>query len=472
MGVVVVGVFINTVSPWPSTPTVVTVAAWVSGIVYAGVAAAIAVPWFGRTFATASQYLVDERAPTAEERSATLGFSASVTRFVLASWMIAAVVDGLASLYDPGDVVRALQVATAVLLGGLTTALATQLLLERAFRPLYARVVSDDDTELSTRLGISQRLLLCWALGSGIPLMILVLAPLGGDISRDRMQSMNAYLGAVGLVAGATLVLIAARSVADPIGGLRHGMRAVRSGSLDVQVSIADAGEVGMVQAGFNRMVEGLRERQRVQDLFGRHVGVEVARDALERGANLGGDTHEVSVLFVDLIGSTTLAQQLPPTEVVEVLNQFFGVVVDTTHAEGGWVNKFEGDAALCVFGAPNAMNDHAARALRAARSLRDALDLLGRTNPALDAAIGVSSGTVVAGNVGSAERYEYTVIGDPVNEAARLTEVAKQRAERVLASATAVASALDGAREWTASDCMTLRGRSAPTQTFVPALS
>lgn len=470
MGVVVVGVFINIVSPWPSSPAVVTIAAWVSGVVYAGVAAAIAVPWYANRFAMTTGYVSDQREPTAEERSATVGFSASVSRFVLATWVLGAIVGGLASLYDPGDAVRGLQVATAILLGGLTTALATQLLLERAFRPLYALVVTDDDPELASRLGIAQRLLLCWALGSGIPLLILVLAPLGNAISRDRMQSMNWYLGTVGLVAGAMLALIAARSVADPIRGLQHGMRTVRSGSLEVTVPIADAGEVGLVQAGFNRMVEGLRERQRLQDLFGRHVGVDVARGALEHGANLGGEAHDVSVLFVDLIGSTTLAQQLPPTEVVDALNHFFGVVVDTTHAEGGWVNKFEGDAALCVFGAPNAMSDHAAHALRAARSLRDALRLLGRTHPALDAGIGVSSGTVVAGNVGSAERYEYTVIGDPVNEAARLTEVAKQRAERVLASAAVIGAAPSEAPGWTASDCLTLRGRSAPTQTFVPA--
>jgi adenylate cyclase len=472
MGVVVVGTYINIVTPFPSTSTAVTIAAWGSGVLFVALACAIAVPWFARAFATASLFVTEQRAPTHEERSATLGFSTLVTRVVLASWAIAATADAAAALIDPGDIGRALQVGVAVLLGGITTALASQLLLERAFRPLYALVVSDDDPDPSTRLGIAQRLLLCWALGSGIPLLILVVAPIGGTISRGRMQSLNWYFGSVGLAAGAVLVLIAARSVADPIRGLRHGMRTVRNGSLDVSVSIADAGEVGQVQAGFNRMVDGLRERQRLEDLFGRHVGVEVARVALERGVDLGGETQEVSLLFVDLIASTTLAQQLPPTEVVDALNRFFGAVVKSTHSEGGWINKFEGDAALCVFGAPNPTTDHAVHALRAARSLRDALQQLGRAHVALNAGIGVSSGVVVAGNVGSAERYEYTVIGDPVNEAARLTEVAKQRPERVLASAAAVGAAPSEAQNWTKGDCFTLRGRTTPTQTFVPVVT
>jgi adenylate cyclase len=89
--------------------------------------------------------------------------------------------------------------------------------------------------------------------------------------------------------------------------------------------------------------------------------------------------------------------------------------------AEGGWVNKFEGDGALCIFGAPVTLDDCALRALRAARVLRQELLVLAASNPELDAAIGVSAGTVVAGNVGDEQRYEYTVIGTPVNEAARL---------------------------------------------------
>ena len=139
-----------------------------------------------------------------------------------------------------------------------------------------------------------------------------------------------------------------------------------------------------------------------------------------------------MSALFVDVVGSTQLAHRESPERVVALLNAFFQVVVAEVHECGGMVNKFEGDAALCVFGAPVPQDDHARRALACARGLRARLDEL---DGGLDAAIGVACGTVVAGNVGAEARFEYTVIGDPVNEAARLTELAKQHDQRLLAS-------------------------------------
>jgi adenylate cyclase len=125
-------------------------------------------------------------------------------------------------------------------------------------------------------------------------------------------------------------------------------------------------------------------------------------------------------------------------------------------------VNKFEGDAALCVFGAPVASPDPAGEALAAAREMRGRLLEL----DAVDVGIGVSAGTAVAGNVGSERRYEYTVIGDPVNEAARLCELAKGRPERLLASEAAVRDAGDGeAAHWSVGEAVTLRGREAATR-------
>ena len=200
---------------------------------------------------------------------------------------------------------------------------------------------------------------------------------------------------------------------------------------------VDDGSEVGLLEAGFNRMAAGLRERERLRDLFGRHVGREVAEAALERdGVELGGELREVGAVFVDILGSTALAARRPPREVVAALNAFFRIVVEEVEVHGGWVNKFEGDAALCVFGAPTRRPDAACDALRAARLLHERL----RSElPDVDAGIGVSAGAAVAGNVGTEERYEYTVIGDPVNEAARLCELAKRRPERVLASAAVV---------------------------------
>jgi adenylate cyclase len=213
-------------------------------------------------------------------------------------------------------------------------------------------------------------------------------------------------------------------------------------------------------------MVDGLRERERLRDLFGRQVGDDVAREALERGVTLGGQQRTVAVLFVDIIGSTELASRERPERVVELLNGFFAAVVETVAKHGGLVNKFEGDGAVCVFGAPVDHDEFAAAALRAARELRDRLAI----DSPVDFAIGVSCGTAVAGHVGAEERYEYTVIGDPVNEAARLRELAKSRPERVLASAQTVERAGEPeSGKWQVDGAARLRGRAVPTRLAYP---
>jgi adenylate cyclase len=183
----------------------------------------------------------------------------------------------------------------------------------------------------------------------------------------------------------------------------------------------------------------------------------------LQGEARLGGEEREVGALFVDLVGSTELGARLSPTEVVELLNEFFAIVVEEAERQHGWVNKFEGDAALCVFGAPNPAERPAADALAAARGLRDRLRA---ELPGVDYGVGVSSGTAVAGNVGAEERFEYTVIGDPVNEASRLCELAKSHDGRLLASESAVRDAGEPeAGRWSLGDSVVLRGRPEPTR-------
>jgi adenylate cyclase len=269
------------------------------------------------------------------------------------------------------------------------------------------------------------------------------------------------------LTSGFLAMKLVARSFAVSLRSMRDAVARVERGDLNADVRIYDGSEMGVLQAGFNSMVAGLREREELRDLFGRHVGADVARSALERGARLGGEQREVAVLFVDLIGSTALAAERSPDEVLSLLNAYFGLVVEVADAHTGWVNKFEGDGALCIFGAPHDMDDPAGCALSAAREL-DAR--LRAELPQLKAAIGVSAGTVVAGNVGSAERFEYTVIGDPVNEAARLTQLAKSTPERLRASAATLQRAGVAERaQWRPDGQATLRGRPQPTQLVVP---
>jgi adenylate cyclase len=212
-------------------------------------------------------------------------------------------------------------------------------------------------------------------------------------------------------------------------------------------------------------MAAGLAERERLRDLFGRHVGTTVADRALATGVSLGGEERTVAALFVDIAGSTSLVRRTGPAEMVGLLNRFFQVVVDAIESDGGLVNKFEGDAALCVFGAPTDHADPAGAALRAARRICDAVREAGE----VDVGVGVACGRVWAGQVGAASRLEYTVIGDPVNEAARLTELAKEHPGRVVASEATVLAAAQGERaHWIRDDEVELRGRGEATVTWV----
>jgi adenylate cyclase len=319
--------------------------------------------------------------------------------------------------------------------------------------------------------GVDARMLLAFAVSAGGPLLglagVAALALCEGGVPQDRMALTAVVLGGAALISGLVSMKLVARSFAQGLRSMREALGRVEKGDLSADVKIHDGSELGVLQAGFNSMVAGLREREKLRDLFGRHVGHHVANSALERGAVLGGEHREAAVLFVDLIGSTALASERDPADVMSLLNRYFEIVVDVAHKHDGWVNKFEGDGALCVFGAPGDMDDPAGCALSAAREMNERLraDL-----PELKAAIGVSAGRVVAGNVGHAERFEYTVIGDPVNEAARLTQLAKETEGRVLASACTLERVKTREQwRWRGDGEANLRGRAEPTPLVIP---
>ena len=172
-------------------------------------------------------------------------------------------------------------------------------------------------------------------------------------------------------------------------------------------------------------------------------------------------------MIFVDIIGSTHLVTGRPATEVVELLNRFFAVIVEEVDRHHGFVNKFEGDAALAVFGAPNRLDNPEDEALAAGRAIAKRIR---EEVPECEAGIGVASGQAVAGNVGARERFEYTVIGEPVNEAARLCELAKDTESRLLASSDTVSNATESERaQWSMGDTVTLRGHDEPTTLALP---
>jgi adenylate cyclase len=364
-----------------------------------------------------------------------------------------------------------LLVGVEIVLGGLTTSALVYLLSERIDRPITARALAAMPATDPRGPGIRTRLIVAWSLGTGVPLLgtivIGVVAIAKAGANPGYIGGASVFLAAVALGAGILALLFAAGSIADPVASVRRGVKGIEAGDFETRVPVDDASEVGLLQAGFNRMAEGLGERELLRDLFGRHVGRDVARAALDGGVALGGEEREIAALFVDVAGSTRLATELPPSEVVSLLNRFFAEVVEAVEAGGGLVNKFEGDAALAVFGAPVGRPTPATDALSAARHLAERLST---QVPELGFGIGVSAGVAVAGNIGAEERFEYTVIGDPVNEAARLCDLAKAHPERVITSGGTLEAAHPAeAANWRLGDKVVLRGRAAETILALP---
>ncbi|NMO93597.1 adenylate/guanylate cyclase domain-containing protein [Actinomycetospora sp. TBRC 11914] len=361
-------------------------------------------------------------------------------------------------------------VAAMIALGGVTTVTVAYRMTELALRREVARVFVLEPPSENGLPGVAVRSLGTWVMGTGAPLLGVVIAAATSLVYADyftvtRLGLVTLVLTLLALAVGFLVTALTSTSLAASVLAVRRALRRVEDGDLDVTVEVSDTTELGLLQSGFNTMVAGLRERDRVRELFGQQVGEDVAAAAVAGEVELGGEVREVAVLFVDLVGSTRLAATRPPQEVMARLNRFFSEVVDVVEGHDGWINKFEGDAALAVFGAPTDHDDAAGAALAAARGLAELLREIG-----VRAGIGVSAGEAVAGNIGVARRYEYTVIGDPVNEAARLCDLAKTSPERVVASGAALARARDAeAERWRVTGTQRLRGRRADTEIVVP---
>lgn len=424
-----------------------------------------------RDFMPVRRWLREERPPSKREQTLALLFGSRLTTRIALRWGLGLVLFTiLNAAFEPR---LALVVAIAGLFSSLATVAFSYLVTERTTREISRWALEEGPRDHVKVPGVTTRVMVAWALSTGGPILGVVLIAAGVTVGvlpedTEKLRLATMVIGGVALFIGVQAMFIVARSISDPVKSVQRGLQRVAEGDLSVEVPVYDASEVGQMQSGFNEMVEGLRERERVRDLFGRHVGEDVAERSLAVGAQLGGVVRDVAVVFIDIVGSTGMAASRPPGEVVDVLNRFFTVVIDAAARNGGSINKFMGDAALCIFGAPSSRADAAGDALRTAREMADGLE---REMPDLGFGVGIAAGNVVAGNVGSAERHEYTVIGDPVNEASRLAELAKNTVGGVLASgdvqerARAAESAL-----WCEHGETVLRGRREQTELWVPS--
>ncbi|MFZ1175851.1 MAG: adenylate/guanylate cyclase domain-containing protein, partial [Mycobacterium sp.] len=378
---------------------------------YIAVALALGTYWITRRTVTALRWAIEEREPTPGDERSTFLAPFWLAIGVLILWGVGAAL--LTTLYALADSTFIPIVGFSVSFCGILVATACYLFTEFALRPVAAQALEAGRAPRRLAPGIMGRTLTVWALGSGVPVLGIALTAFFaltlGNLTETQLGVAVLILSCVTLIFGFVLMWILAWLTATPVRVVRAALRRVEQGDLRGNLVVFDGTELGELQRGFNAMVDGLRERERVRDLFGRHVGREVALAAEREKPTLGGEERHVAVVFIDIVASTQLVTSRPPAEVVAVLNQFFGIVVEEVDRHCGLVNKFEGDATLAIFGAPNRLDSPEDEALAAARCIAERLS---NEMPECQAGIGVAAGQVVAGNVGARERFEYTVIG------------------------------------------------------------
>ena len=434
----------------------------VNGFVAAGYVA-LAVPvgaYFGtRRLRRLREWLTDGRAANAEEQRAVLLAPLRLFTLQVGLWLGAAVVFGILNLTYSGRL--ALWVSSAIVLSGLTTAACAYLLSERALRPIAARALGEGAEPPLPGPGVATRFLLAWGLGTAIPVvgvLIVGVAFLAGtDATGSDLAIAMVVLGGGALIVGLLAILLAARATVAPVNAVRHALTEVRDGEFDVQVPVYDGTQIGDLQLGFNQMVHGLSERQRIREALGAYVDPDVAEQILKEGTDLAGEKVNVTVLFVDVCDFTAFAESRSADEVVAALNRLFENIVPIVHERGGRVDKFTGDGLLAVFGAPRRLEDHADRALDAARAIQAATEEAGD----FEIGVGINTGEVVAGNIGGGGRLEFSVIGDVVNVAARAEAATRETGDSILLTEMTKAALSNGDGNFQKRSGVSLKGKA-----------
>jgi class 3 adenylate cyclase len=288
------------------------------------------------------------------------------------------------------------------------------------------------------------------------------------EIAGISTTAIELGVAAVSLALAVAVALVVGRSFISPLRELGQTMSQVEEGDLKARAPVTGSDELGRLAGSFNDMVAGLEREAVIRDLFGQYVTPELAEAAIEHRGRLDGQLVTSTVLFCDIRDFPGISESMPASELVRMLNRYFDRMARVVVEAGGLVNKFGGDSLLAVFGSPlNPAPDHALRAVRAAVAMQEALEAFNEEQRAMFLAevmigIGVASGDVVAGNVGSETKLEYTVIGDAVNVASRLQALTKERGVSLLLSGETARLAGD-AVPFVSEGVVEVRGKTRP---------
>ncbi len=280
--------------------------------------------------------------------------------------------------------------------------------------------------ELTATIGGIRHRIIYRVLNPGSPfptaaqVTLFSLAAIDRQISELRESVVGLGLGA--LLIALLLVILLSRNFSGPIHQLVRGTTEIERGNFDFRVPVKSRDEIGRLAQSFNQMAAGLALQEKYRSVLDAVADPGVARELIENSSALGGETREVTMLFCDIRGFTAITESMAPADVIEMLNEHMTALTDVAYKHGGIVDKFVGDLIMVLFGAPRSTGADAANAVRCAIEMLSTRRAMNETSAhPLEIGIGIATGPVVVGCMGSAQRLDYTVLGARVNLASRL---------------------------------------------------
>jgi class 3 adenylate cyclase/HAMP domain-containing protein len=343
------------------------------------------------------------------------------------------------------------------LLGGGVTTMILYFVIENAWRNYIPNFFPEGNLRRVKhvfKLNIRKRFLIVFVSIIIIPLPVLSLTiyskamalHMADALTRTQiMSSLVRELAFVAMDSLAICLILAyflAKSVSEPLLRIKDALKQVKSNNLETRVEIVSNDELGDVAEGFNLMIKSMKKNQDIKESFGKYVCREIRDEIIAGKTSLDGEMKRVTLLFSDLRNFTTLVEQNHPKQVVTILNQYFTEMTLAVKDNKGLVLQYVGDEIMAVFGAPLGFDDHPDMAVQTAIDMRKRLEALNKRlkeqgfEP-LAHGVGIHSGAVLAGNIGSEERMSYALVGDTVNTASRIEGLTKEYGCDIIISQT-----------------------------------